>query len=151
MARMGRMAAGTCIGLVVIGFSRAPVVRDDANDLHETLEDVHKPRHGGSFGDADDVFHYEALLGPGGQLLLYVNDEENRPLDVRTLKGRWILYPDGPAQVSGGFAPSEDGMYFVATLPGPPAESPVPVKLEVSKNQRWVGMEFYLSQQEQRS
>ena len=113
-------------------------------------ENEHQPRHGGHFGDADDLYHYELVPGPEGRLTLYVNDDENKPLDTRGLQGRWTLNPDSPDPVEGPFAPSEDGAFLAASVPWPP---PVPegqdpgvvhVKVEVLKGNDWAPMEFYL-------
>ena len=115
----------------------APVAAEEAE------RQLHKPRHGGYFGDADDLYHYEVLLQTGGRLILYVNDDYNRPLDVRALDGRWTLEPDSSSPLSGVFTPAEDGAYFVATLL-PLQADPVHVKVAVSKDGVWAGMEFFL-------
>jgi len=109
----------------------------------EAQEHAHGPRHGGFFGDADDVYHYEVLLEPGNHLMLYVNDELNRPMDVRGLEGRWILNPDDPEPSTGVFVPSADGVYLLATLPSTQT-APVHIKVAVLKNGMWVEMEFFL-------
>ncbi len=124
-----------------------------SHTLEEAKEDEHKPRHGGYFGDADDVYHYEVLLEAPNRLVLYVNDEHNQPLDTRSLKGRWTLNPDEPAPVSGDFAPAEGGAYLVATLP--PLDDPHPkdvgagvhVEVAVQKDGVWAEMEFFLPRQ----
>ncbi len=118
---------------------------------HQTTESVyfvpdvgeHGPRHGGIFGDADDLYHYELVLDPPHQLRLYVNDEHNRPLNVQRLRGRWRLDPDGPSPVAGRFAPSVDGGYFSAILPQAHADL-VHVEVSVQKGDLWATMEFYL-------
>ena len=104
----------------------------------------HRPRHGGQFGDANDVYHYELLLDAPGQLRLYVNDEHNRPLNTRLLQGRWTLNPDDPSPQNGAFTPSVDGAYFVATLPRLTSD-PVHVEIAVLKGTVWANMEFSLS------
>lgn len=109
----------------------------------EAREDAHQPRHGGHFGDADDLYHYEALLQPGPRLVIYVNDEHHRPLDVRVLQGRWTLDPDGGSPVTGVLSPSEDGAYFFAALPPRPGEL-AHVKIAVLKGDVWAEMEFFL-------
>lgn len=105
-------------------------------------EEFHKPRHGGYFGDADDVYHYEVLLS-GGQLLLYVNDDYNRPLNVQNLQGKWKLDPDSGNPASGTFAPAPDGAYLVADLPKTAAD-PVHVEVAVQKGKLWAPLEFYI-------
>ena len=145
-------------GLLGAGLlSATPIVRAEAMDavdsrsVHtiadveaEALEHAHGPRHGGYFGDADDLYHYEVLLEPPAQLILYVNDELNQPLDVRPLEGRWTLRPDGPSPVTGQFTPAGDGAYFLTELPLESQERPVHVKVEVLKDRQWAEMEFYL-------
>ena len=110
----------------------------------EALEHEHGPRHGGHFGDAEDIYHYEVLLEALDRLVLYVNDELNEPLDVRDLAARWILRPDDPSPRTGAFTPSDDGAHFSASLPAIKDLDPVHVKVEVVKDGAWVGMEFYL-------
>jgi len=120
----------------------------DSRSAHDTPEEeagenLHKPRHGGYFGDADDLYHYEVVLADAGRLILYVNDERNRPLDVRALTGQWIVNPDEAGAVSGTFAPSADGAYFFATLP-PSQGDPLHLAVAVLKEDQWATMEFYL-------
>ena len=103
----------------------------------------HRARHGGQFGDADDLYHYELVLDEPNQLRLYVNDERNRPLNVRLLQGRWTLEPDQAHPVTGNFTPSIDGAYFSATLPAL-THDPVHVEVTVQKGSLWVPMEFFL-------
>ncbi len=109
------------------------------------MQDVgeHGPRHGGQFGDADDLYHYELLLDPPNQLRLYVNDSHNRPLNVRLLQGRWVLDPDNSSPRTGAFSPSIDGGFFSASLPEP-IENPVHVEVAVLKGKTWAAMEFYV-------
>ncbi|MBI3321659.1 MAG: ZIP family metal transporter [Candidatus Omnitrophica bacterium] len=120
----------------------------DAHETHESRYDLtevgeHAPRHGGFFGDADDLYHYELVLDAPNQLRLYVNDERNRPLNVRLLQGRWTLDPDESAPRTGAFSPAIDGGYFMATLPLP-LKSPVHVEVAVQKGSVWAPMEFFL-------
>lgn len=106
---------------------------------------VHAPRHGGYFGDASDIFHYEVALGPRDDLVLYVNDHHNRPMDTRALKGRWVLNPDSRSPIVGFFTPSEDGSLLTSPLPDQARKAErIHVKVEVLKKDEWVGMEFYL-------
>lgn len=106
-------------------------------------QEPHAPRHGGYFGDADDLYHYEVLLNGQRQLVLYVNDSLNRPMSVRGLKGEWRLNPDEPSSIRGAFHPSSDGAYFVAELP-PHHADPLHVEVAVLKGRVWVRMEFSL-------
>ena len=109
----------------------------------EAEEQLHKPRHGGYFGDADDLYHYEVLLQPGHRLILYVNDDHNRPLDVRNLHGRWTVNPNSEHPVNGMFTPSLDGAYFVAELP-PLAGDTLQLTVAVLKGDTWAELEFAL-------
>ena len=103
----------------------------------------HRARHGGQFGDADDLYHYEVVLDAPNTLRLYVNDEHNRPLNTRLLQGRWTLEPDTPARRTGVFTPSIDGAYFLASLP-PITTAEVRVEVDVLKETAWAPMEFSL-------
>ena len=117
----------------------------DAQESQYYVAEVgeHHARHGGVFGDADDLYHYEVVLDAPNHLRLYVNDERNQPLNVRLLNGRWTLDPESPSAQRGTFAPSIDGGYFVASLP-PVTEDPVHVEISVLKGTLWATMEFYL-------
>lgn len=108
-----------------------------------TAAEYHKPRHGGLFGDADDVYHYEVLLNDKQQLVLYVNDAWNRPLNVRDLAGRFRLDPDSKKPKEGSFSASPDGAYLIGNLP-PTQSDPVHVEVSVRKGQIWAPMEFYI-------
>jgi len=130
-------AAAEPVGAVGSRSAHAP------GDPEEAQEADHRPRHGGHFGDADDLYHYEALLRSARHLILFVSDEWNRPLDVRTLEGTWTLNPDDPSPVSGRFVPSAEGEYFEAKLP-PPSGDLVHVKVAVPKDGMPAEMEFYL-------
>ena len=105
-------------------------------------EELHRPRHGGYFGDADDLYHYE-LLVVNQRLTLYVNDDLNRPLDVRALHGRWTLNPGESSSVQGTFSASPDGGFFTAELP-PHHDDPLHVEVAVLKGRIWAPMEFYV-------
>jgi|GEM_PF-199405 len=108
-----------------------------------SLAELHKPRHGGVFGDADDQYHYEILLDAQRQLRLYVNDSLNRPLDVRSLQGQWTINPDEPSPVKGTFEPSSDGAYFQSSVPDATTDQ-LHVEVAVLKGRQWVTMEFYV-------
>ncbi|MBI4313342.1 MAG: hypothetical protein HY594_00855 [Candidatus Omnitrophica bacterium] len=123
-------------------FAAGPADATEGHGIPEAEEELHEARHGGSFGDADDQFHYEALINPQGELVLYVNDERNQPLDVRTLQGRFTINPDS-SSLPEKFIPSSSGEYFHAVFSRPLAET-VHVKVEVFKGAQWVAMEFFL-------
>jgi hypothetical protein len=126
-----------------------PMGAQGSGSIHETPEEeaeehAHNPRHGGYFGDADDIYHYELLLEGANRLVLYVNDELNAPLDTRDLEARWTLNPDASEPTAGRFTPSEDGATLLASLPASLLDDPVHVMVEVIKDGAWVGMEFFL-------
>ncbi len=104
----------------------------------------HGARHGGLFGDANDLYHYELLLDAPAQVRLYVNDERNRPLNTHLLHGRWEMFPGTPEAVSGTLTSSVDGGYFLAPLPKNLPAS-FPVEVSVQKGQLWAAMEFEVS------
>jgi hypothetical protein len=106
-------------------------------------EEFHRPRHGGYFGDADDLYHYEVVLAAGNRLRLYVNDASNRPLHTEELEGRWTLNPDSPQPATGRFSSSPDGAYLEAVLPPSPGEF-LHVEVAVRKGRHWAPMEFVL-------
>lgn len=56
--------------LSTVAATGQPLGAVDSRSTHqssdkEAEEDVHQPRHGGYFGDADDLYHYEVLLRGG--------------------------------------------------------------------------------------
>ena len=131
------------IGALTHGTS-ARITREAGTSPYYVAEvGEHRPRHGGFFGDADDLYHYELLLDAPHQLRLYVNDSQNRPLNVRPLEGQWTLNPDRPDAVTGPFLPSIDGAYFLGQLP-PVLSDPVHVEVAVLKGRLWAKMEFEL-------
>jgi len=117
----------------------------EPGSAEEAEEHAHGPRHDGFFGDADDLYHYEVLVEAPNRLILYVNDEFNQPLDTRQLIGRYVLAPDAETPIVGDFTPSDEGQFFVATLPAV-SPNPIPVLIEVLKAGQWVGLEFSLPQ-----
>ncbi len=131
------------VGAMNQGTPALPQPAQSSTTIPDSEENVHKPRHGGYFGDADDLYHYEVLLDGHRRLILYVNDDHNRPLDVRPLQGRWTLNPDDPAPVTGTFTPAPDGAYFVSELP-PVTTDPIHVAVAVLKGRLWAKMEFYI-------
>lgn len=136
------VGTGTWGSLRMLGTVRSGSVHT-AGSAGESFEEMHQPKHGGLFGDADDLFHYEVLRESPRRLVLYVNDEFNRPLDVRMLSGQWTVSPDSAAAQRGTFVAAEDGSRFVAALPdGLP--DPMHVEVAVMKYGDWVRMEFYV-------
>ncbi len=143
LLHLGRLLKGEAIveiGLL-IGFFVA-MATDFTLSAAMEVTAAHGPRHGGYFGDANDIYHYELVKASHQKILLYVNDHHNRPIDVRTLQGRWVLNPDGPKPVTGFFSPSPDGGFLESALPS--GSGPTPLKVGVLKNNQWVEMEFYL-------
>ena len=145
LLHLGRQLKGesvVSIGLLV-GFFLAMATDFTLSAVMEATAQ-HAPQHGGSFGDANDIYHYELLRGSGNRLILYVNDHENRPTDARTLQGRWTLDPDGQNPVTGPFEPSPGGEFLMSPLPDRSRGSPVQIKVEVRRGSEWAGMDFYL-------
>ncbi len=119
LLHLGRVLKGEAIveiGLL-IGFFVAMAADFSLSSAME-ITAQHKPRHGGYFGDAGDIYHYEIALRPKELLVLYVNDHYNHPMDAKMLQGRWILNPDSAAPLNGFFTPSSGGSYLMAHLPG---------------------------------
>ena len=149
LLHLGRVLKGEAIveiGLL-IGFFVA-MVTDFAVSSAMELTAVHGPRHGGYFGDANDIYHYELVQESNAQLTLYVNDHLNRPLDTRVLHGRWILDPDAPKPLTGFFTPSASGISLRSVLPELSAKKPIHLKVEVLKGSDWIEMEFFLPPRE---
>lgn len=145
LLHLGRFLKGEAIveiGLLV-GFFVA-MASDFTISAAMEVTAAHGPRHGGQFGDAGDIYHYELARASDGTLTLYVSDHHNRPLDARTLQGRWILDPDGPKPLTGFFTPAPDGSVLTSQLPPSSRTGPTRLKVEVLKGHEWVGMEFYL-------
>ena len=145
LLHLGRQLKGegvVAIGLL-IGFFIAMATDFTLSAVMETTAQ-HTPRHGGSFGDANDIYHYELLRNPGNRITLYVNDHENRPTDTRALQGRWTLDPDGENPITGNFGASPDGEFLTSSLPDRARGNTVQIKVEVLKGSEWAGMDFYL-------
>ena len=105
---------------------------------------AHGPRHGGYFADANDLYHYELVRGKERELILYVNDHYNRPMDNRALQGRWILDPDNKNPLTGFFKPAADGSRLEASLPKETVGKELHLRIEVLKGNDWAPMEFSL-------
>ena len=92
LLHLGRLLKGEAIVSIglLLGFFVAMGTDFALSAALETTA-AHGPRHGGSFGDANDLYHYELVRSSDRRILLYVNDHYNRPLDTRALSGRWVL------------------------------------------------------------
>ncbi|MBI3322415.1 MAG: ZIP family metal transporter [Candidatus Omnitrophica bacterium] len=146
LLHLGRLLKGEVVVSVglLLGFFLA-MATDFVLAAGLEITSGHAPRHGGLFGDANDLYHYEVVRpAGGGQVLLYVNDHQNRPMDTRTLTGRWVLDPDSAKPLTGPFVSSENGAYLVASLPEQTKRSAAHLKVEVLKGSDWAPMEFYL-------
>lgn len=146
LLHLGRLLKGevvVSIGLL-LGFFVA-MATDFTLAAAMELTSGHAPRHGGLFGDANDIYHYEVVREPGNRVVLYVNDHQNRPLDTRALTGRWTLSPDSANPLTGPFASAADGSHLAGSLPaGEGRGGPTHLKVEVLKGDDWAAMEFYL-------
>ena len=149
LLHLGRVLKGETIVEVglLIGFFVA-MGSDFALSSAMELTAVHGPRHGGYFGDANDIYHYELVQESTGKLILYVNDHYNRALDARTLQGRWVLDPDAPQPVTGFFTTSGSGNFLSSQLPTLSPKKPIHLKVGVLKGNDWAEMEFFLPAQE---
>ncbi len=145
------LLAGFCIAvvtdfvLVAAMHGMGAPVSNEVGESPYYVQEVgeHRPRHGGYFGDAEDLYHYEVVLDAPNRMRLYVNDERNLPLNVQQLTGRWTLNAGTASEVSGTCTPSIDGGYFTATLPTFTKE-PVHLEVAVLKGSIWAPVEFYL-------
>ncbi len=145
LLHLGRILKGEAIveiGLLV-GFFVA-MASDFTISAAMELTASHGPRHGGYFGDASDLYHYELVRSDPKKIELYVSDHLNRPLDTRNLQGRWILNPDASAPLTGFFSPSGDGAFLQAEIPTRYARDSLHLQVQVMKGREWVGMEFLL-------
>ena len=146
MMRAGSLLVGWMLATTVWAEGPGAVASQSVHapgEAAEIEESEHQPRHGGYFGDADDLYHYEVLLQPGHGLILYVNDDHNRPLNVRGLHGRWTVNADSEHPANGTFTPSPDGAYFLAELP-PLAGDTLQLTVAVLKGDTWAELEFTL-------
>ncbi len=103
----------------------------------------HAAAHGGYFGDAGNLYHYEVLLEEGRGLKLYLYDEEARPMKVTKVPARWTISPDGENPVQGPFQEGEEGEFYRGELPANGAGD-LHLLIEVEKAGKWVPLEFYL-------
>ncbi len=145
LLHLGRVLKGEAvveIGLL-IGFFVA-MATDFSVSAAMELTAVHGPRHGGYFGDANDIYHYELVRESDNRIVLYVNDHYNRPLDARILQTHWILNPDDPKPITGFFTSSPDGSFLTSTVPNVSPSTPVHIKVGALKKGDWADMEFYL-------
>ena len=145
LLHLGRLLKGEAVVEVglLIGFFLA-LVTDFSLAAAMEMTAMHGPRHGGYFGDANDIYHYELVREERGVILLYVNDHHNRPMDARILRGRWVLRPDGPRPLTGFFTPSADGSRLVGQLPAAAPGESTQIRVEVLKGGDWAPMEFSL-------
>lgn len=121
---------------------------DDLWQEEERKQHGHTGEHGGQFGDASDVYHYEVLLDGQRDVRVYVYDEKAMPIpNITNIKTRWTLNPDAEHPLTGPLSLSEDKKYFVLDLP-PLTSSVVSVKIEAEKNEKWWPVEFLLSENE---
>lgn len=101
----------------------------------------HAATHGGLFGDAGDIYHYELIMGKDGLLKLYLYDEEVLPMRVTGIPARWAICPQDANPFKGNFSESENGDYYWVKFPQTTSEI-VHVLVEVDKNGEWIPMEF---------
>lgn len=137
-------AVGVLLGVLALTAAAwaQPVSLPEGEHAEDLIE--HKPRHGGYFGDAGDLYHYELVVEEAQQLRLYVYDENVRPLKVGSLPARWtLLAEDSSPEGSGRFAASAAGEFFWMTFKRPAAEV-LHILVEVEKHGQWVPMEFYV-------
>ncbi len=114
----------------------------DASGQGPIGEQYHRPLHGGYFGDANVVYHYEVLLtDQPRRLRLYVNDSFNRPIRVTGLENRWTVNPDSPKPIKGTFTPGPEEAYFETELPPLDSEF-LHVEVAVRKGRIWAPLEF---------
>ena len=145
LLHLGRLLKGEAIveiGLLV-GFFLAMGTDFTLSSALE-LTAAHGPRHGGYFGDANDIYHYELVRKEQDKIILYVNDHHNQPLDARILQGRWVLDPDGLKPITGYFTAAPTGSYLESRLPKSVFADSISLKIGVLKGEDWADMEFFL-------
>ena len=145
MKNLCRVAVAGMVAGFLIGSSAgwaAPLPHPEGQHEEDRIE--HKPMHGGFFGDAGDLYHYELVVEQPEHLKLYLYDEKVKPLKVDGLPARWtLLGDDSTAQETGRFAASRDGEFFWTTFRKPASEI-LHILVEVEKKNVWVPMEFYV-------
>ena len=107
----------------------------------ETHEE--KPLHGGYFGDAGNLYHYEVVLDPHRTVRLYLYDETAQPMKVTGIPARWTLSPDDSDPVRGEFQEGKQGEFYRAEVPRP-VGSVLHLKVEARRKEEWVPMEFFI-------
>jgi hypothetical protein len=126
-------------------YEAAQEILDEIDIEHITApfeeQESHEARHGGYFGDADDIYHYELLVDPSGLIVLYVNDELNQPLNVRDLEARLTIDPDGEAPAVLALRPIVGGEFFFVQVKEPFGNF-LHVEVAVKKSGAWIAMEF---------
>lgn len=119
--------------------------------LSETSNDsshAHEAKHGGYFGDAANIYHYELLTDFTDEIKLYLYDEEARPLLVHGLPARYTIYdPEQKPLFIGPFKESERGDFYMTPFPSVPLEL-LHILIEVKKNDEWVPYEFLIPKNE---
>lgn len=135
------------------GETHEPKAEETEEFWHEEEEEEyhgHIGEHGGQFGDASDMYHYEVLWDDKGDVRVYIYDGEANPImDISHMEVRWTLNPDAEYPLTGVLALSEDKNFFVLDLPQL-TSSNISVKIEAEKEGRWWPVEFLLSQGEQK-
>lgn len=116
-----------------------------ASESTEETAETHKekPLHGGYFGDAGNLYHYEAVLEPTGAVRLYLYDEKAQPMKVTGIPARWTISPDDPNSARGEFQEGGQGEFYQAELPRPSGPL-LHLKVEARKKGEWVPMEFFI-------
>lgn len=102
-----------------------------------------RPHHGGYFGDAGNLYHYEVVLESDRAVRLYLYDEEAKPMKVTGIPARWTVSPDDPNPVRGEFREGEQGEFYEAEVPRP-ASPLLHLKVEARRKGDWVPLEFFI-------
>lgn len=103
----------------------------------------HEARHGGHFGDAGNIYHYELLMVNQNLLHFFLYDSEAEPMKVTNIEARWTLSPDSENPVQGEFKAVPSDEYYESELPVSGSD-PIHILVEVDKNGSWVPMEFFI-------